>query len=317
MKSKRREMEIFNMSFLDVISCGFGAIVLLILISRSGETESEVTIDTAAVLGKTFEVEEVIKQLSTLEQQLELKIAENLGSNESNIALNASKLIELEESEAFSAQLIRERQALSETQKTLDSISLNANSAPERDTDEVGGIPVDSEFVVFVIDTSGSMGAIWPQVRSTLVNILNIHPEVRGFQILNDNGQHLVSAFTNKWIPDTDVNRRSAIRSIQRPSGASNSSPMEGLLFAIDTYAQNPREKVSIYVFGDDYSGGSYDQEVALVDNLNTFGINGNRRRAKIHAVGFLVSSQKARFSTLMREITYRNRGTFLALPTN
>ena len=31
MRRKRAEFEIFNLSFLDVISCGFGAVVLLVL----------------------------------------------------------------------------------------------------------------------------------------------------------------------------------------------------------------------------------------------------------------------------------------------
>ena len=31
-KRRRREIDIFNMSFLDVVSCGFGAIILLLVI---------------------------------------------------------------------------------------------------------------------------------------------------------------------------------------------------------------------------------------------------------------------------------------------
>jgi len=36
-KKKRREVEIFNLSFLDVVSCGFGAIILLLVIVRFSE----------------------------------------------------------------------------------------------------------------------------------------------------------------------------------------------------------------------------------------------------------------------------------------
>ena len=35
---RRRSLEIFSLSFLDVISCGFGAIVLLLLITKTGTT---------------------------------------------------------------------------------------------------------------------------------------------------------------------------------------------------------------------------------------------------------------------------------------
>ena len=37
MKRRRRSIEVFNLSFLDVISCGFGAIVLLLVIMKISE----------------------------------------------------------------------------------------------------------------------------------------------------------------------------------------------------------------------------------------------------------------------------------------
>ncbi|MDH3889180.1 MAG: VWA domain-containing protein, partial [Gammaproteobacteria bacterium] len=36
-KRKRRDVDIFNMSFLDVVSCGFGAIILLLVIVKVSE----------------------------------------------------------------------------------------------------------------------------------------------------------------------------------------------------------------------------------------------------------------------------------------
>ena len=38
MRRKARDFEVFSLSFLDVISCGFGAVVLLVLISPFGES---------------------------------------------------------------------------------------------------------------------------------------------------------------------------------------------------------------------------------------------------------------------------------------
>ena len=37
MRKGRREIEVFSLSFLDVVSCGFGAIILLLVISRFSE----------------------------------------------------------------------------------------------------------------------------------------------------------------------------------------------------------------------------------------------------------------------------------------
>ena len=37
MKRKQRDTEIFSLSFLDVICCGFGAIILLLVLSEFGQ----------------------------------------------------------------------------------------------------------------------------------------------------------------------------------------------------------------------------------------------------------------------------------------
>ena len=34
---KRRQAQVFNLSFLDVVSCGFGAIILLLVLTKSSE----------------------------------------------------------------------------------------------------------------------------------------------------------------------------------------------------------------------------------------------------------------------------------------
>ena len=38
MSKRRRQFEVFSLYFLDVISCGFGAIILLLVISKFSET---------------------------------------------------------------------------------------------------------------------------------------------------------------------------------------------------------------------------------------------------------------------------------------
>ncbi|MCY4154261.1 MAG: VWA domain-containing protein, partial [Gammaproteobacteria bacterium] len=38
MRKKRRENEAFSISFLDVITCGFGAIILLLMIAKTGDS---------------------------------------------------------------------------------------------------------------------------------------------------------------------------------------------------------------------------------------------------------------------------------------
>jgi len=65
MKRRSRALEIFSLSFLDVISCGFGAVVLLVLISDSAEfAASADEAGTASMMGEVLEGEKTIDSLS-------------------------------------------------------------------------------------------------------------------------------------------------------------------------------------------------------------------------------------------------------------
>jgi len=172
---------------------------------------------------------------------------------------------------------------------------------------------VDSDYVIFVIDTSGSMLAIWDRVSREILNVLRIHPQVKGFQILNDQGRSLISGYSGRWIPDAPFRRKSVMKAFSNWRSASNSSPVEGIKTALRQY-KKPGQSIAIYVFGDDYTGASYDHAVADITRMNTRQKNG-QRLAKIHAVGFISPSTTGRFAILMRELTKRNDGTFLALP--
>ena len=65
---------------------------------------------------------------------------------------------------------------------------------PAKKNQLVGGIPADSDYIIFVIDTSGSMqSAAWPESSGIeMLNILDVYPEVKGIQVLNDMGQYHV-----------------------------------------------------------------------------------------------------------------------------
>jgi hypothetical protein len=200
--------------------------------------------------------------------------------------------------------------SLRETQRA----SITTGEAETRD-EEVGGIPVDSDYVVFIIDTSGSMQSIWSRVTREVENVIRIHPRIKGFQILNDNGAHLISGYSGRWIPDTKARRDSVIRLFRNWKSASNSSPVEGLEVALKRYV-NPNQKVSIYIFGDDYTGSTYDSVIRTLKQANTNRITGEPL-ARVHAIGFLSPTSNGRFETLMREVTRQNNGTFIALPIN
>jgi hypothetical protein len=189
------------------------------------------------------------------------------------------------------------------------------------DDDAVAGIPVDSEYIIFIIDTSGSMQQYnWDRVQRKLTETLDVYPQVKGLQIMNDNGNYMFSQYAGKWIPDTP-GRREAIKNTMRLwRPFSDSNPVDGIIYAISTY-WSPDKKISIYVFGDEFSGRSVENVVRQVDAVNRVDADGNRM-VRIHAVGFPflfrgsgdIPPTAHKFSQLMRVLCERNGGTFVAL---
>ena len=315
MKLRKKEFDVFNLSFLDVISCGFGAVIILVLISKPN--------DDVSVTGKD-EVNDLLKTVITLENtvsKVKQSIAEQLSksnqlANEKQRLDSASTKLDkkIQQQQQKQASLADDLDGLALVESTLKRAAIPTPTTTNTDRDdEVGGIPVDSDYVIFIVDTSGSMKQIWGRVSSEIINVLNIHPEVKGFQILNDMGSSLVSGYDGKWMTDTPGRRKSAIKLFSTWGELSNSSPVEGVQTALRKYAK-PNITTSIYVFGDDYTGSSYDPIIAKITRQNTLSSTG-KKLAKIHGIGFISAGTTDRFGILMRELTKQNGGTFLALP--
>jgi hypothetical protein len=188
----------------------------------------------------------------------------------------------------------------------------------------VGGIPVDSEYVVFVIDTSGSMQRFaWPALLRKMDQILDVYPKVKGLQVMNDEGEYMFGTYAGKWIPDTPGRRRAVIQRLATWNVYSNSSPVEGIEAAIRQLAKGDL-KISIYVLGDEFTGSSVEGVLKAVDYMNRRDSAG-ARRVRIHGVGFPTLFTQAgqveypetttvRFAVLMRALCERNGGAFVGL---
>ena len=160
-------------------------------------------------------------------------------------------------------KLARAMQQLTEEMQRL------LKQQPEKIDSSVGGIPVDSEYIIFIIDTSGSMQRnAWGLVQKKLAETLRVYPKVKGIQVMNDMGVYMFSQYAGKWIPDTPGRRRAIISNLTTWRSFSNSSPVEGITAAIKTFYAGDK-KISLYVFGDEFSGNAIQPVIEEVDRIN------------------------------------------------
>jgi hypothetical protein len=158
----------------------------------------------------------------------------------------------------------------------------------------------------------------WPLVRKKMKEILDIYPKVKGVQVLNDMGDYMFSQYAGNWIPDSTARRRAILDRLSSWAPFSNSSPVEGITLAIQRFYASDK-RISLYVFGDDFSGGLMQDVVNTVRSKNMAGGKGSRVR--IHTIGFPVlltqpgaGQNAARFAALMRRLAEDNNGSFVGL---
>jgi len=321
---KRRDMETFNLSFLDVVCCGFGAVILLLVITKIYEP---VTIQKSQ--------EELQKLIVTLEQELNLiqgestvlnqtltEVREQLSENDEQKNRLTGDLSELQGEFTASKALADEKTAemnglLSAKQSMTEIMRRLLKDYRPKDETTVGGIPVDSEYIIFVIDTSGSMTqGPWNLVIQKITETLAVYPKLKGIQVLNDEGEYMFSSYAGRWIPDSPSIRKNITSRLQYWNPYSDSSPVEGITEAINTFYDRDK-KISIYVFGDDFPRGSVEAVCRYVARINKADRFGNRL-VRIHGIGFptqIGTANGAKFAHLMRKLSEQNGGTFVALP--
>jgi hypothetical protein len=328
MKIRQKVIEPASMAFLSVITCCFGAIILLLVITTSRNSENEedpgdpripeislkqrqIFSMKAATLGQAEELDKSLRMLEKLNlekdavtQKVQRLASQNRFIDEHN-----------KERKTSIQKLLVAQQNLTDEMKRL------YRELDQKETNLVGGIPIDSEYIIFIIDTSGSMFRYaWPKVIAQIEDTLRVYPKVKGVQIMNDMGVYMFPSFRGKWIPDSPARRRAINDRLKTWNAFSNSSPAEGITEAIQTFNAEDK-KISIYVYGDEFTGDSIRHVVDYVDKINHSDTPGGNL-VRIHAIGFPVQfAQPAqlqhtgiRFATLMRELTRKNGGTFVGL---
>ncbi|MFK8015752.1 MAG: VWA domain-containing protein [Gammaproteobacteria bacterium] len=330
MSRRRREIEGQSLSFLDCIACGFGAIILLLVIVKTTEPvvlEASTVDYTGRIQKLQDELFELRGEITTYNRELQSEVKQ-LSQDKQRLARLSGDLSDIEGAFKASKQdssianivegrLSSARQSLTEEMKRLEV----PKRKRELNNSLVAGIPVDSEYIVFIIDTSGSMFNYgWDMVVRKVEETLNVYPSVKGIQVMNDMGNYMFSRYRERWIPDSPARRKAIVDRLRNWQSFSNSSPVEGITKAITSF-YSPDKKISLYVFGDEFTGGSIQRVVDQVDRINRRDSKG-KRLVRIHGVGFPNMFQQSprlhvtgiRFATLMRILCERNEGTFVAL---
>ena len=326
-KRKNRETETFSLSFLDAVTCAFGAVILLLVLTKIYEPQTierskeELAGLIAALQAELFELRGdtavLNREMLTVDEQLSESnqaVARLRGDVSDVRGKFAASQDNAEIDSELRGNLVAARQSLTEEMRRL-----LINFDPDENDTTVGGIPVDSEYIIFVIDTSGSMfQGPWRLVLRKINETLSVYPSIKGIQVLNDEGRYMFSSYAGKWIPDSPAARKNIISRLASWNPYSDSSPVEGIAEAINTFYE-PGKPISIFVFGDDFPRGQVEGVARFVDSVNKTDAEGNRL-VRIHGVGFPTQLAGGRtrnaqqFANLMRTLCERNGGSFVAL---
>jgi hypothetical protein len=323
---RRRSVEVFSLSFLDCICCGFGAIILLLVLTehaRPARIEaSRVNLHAQirnlqqqlyVIRGESDDLERQLQGRADLLQRERQKLQRLSGDLDSiQGQYNASKQ-DAAVTNTIETELVSAREKLtSEMMRVL-------KDHPNRPvTEAIAGIPIDSEYVIFIIDTSSSMTANHWDVNLAIIDeILGIYPHVKGLQVMNDQGTYMFNGTKGRWLEDTPEQRAEIRMRAKHWHAFSQSNPVPGMEEAIRSY-WSPDRRVSAFVLGDEFTGDSIQAALDAIGNLNKPDANG-RRPIRIHAIGFpegpgMAPFTNIRFSALMRLVTEQNNGTFVGL---
>lgn len=331
---RRRSTHTFSMSFLDCICCGFGAIILIFVLTIGSREKEKMEVllqlqrELAAQLAEMAKLRSAEEEMKRVERQVTDLVVESRRTNAETRALLDDMDNQVQRQKAGLQALLADiddlKKELAARQKKPE-IKLLPDIKPTP-----VGLPTESNYIAIVIDTSGSMrdpnhGGLWPIVIRKVDEVLDSYPALEGFQLIDGDGRFILGrrgAGTEGWIADTPDLRDTIKRSLRRYNQDSISNPVPGIFNALRFLydKDNPKMKMGIYVFGDEFIETA-DPVIRRLDELNPADENGNRK-VVINAIGFpttirytfSMGNTGLKFANLMRTVTYQHGGAFIAL---
>lgn len=233
---KRRETEVFSLSFLDCICCGFGAILLIFILTVTSKSNVDKSIvdgvreQVAKLRGNNEDRKKELDRISKIiaAHQLELQdLQTKTTSNRQKISERRKELLLALQQAALMKdavnRMLREKKAMPTTDAPTPI------PIPEVDRRQyLTGVKLTGEFVVFLVRTSGSMldetidaaasrledsdekkreAPKWKRVIHSLEWFLaNLDPETQHFQILffNEETTPVIPTRGDEWFSTKD-----------------------------------------------------------------------------------------------------------------
>ncbi len=330
---RRRVAQTFSLSFLDVICCGFGAIILIFVLtigSREKEKIEHLISLRRVLAAQLAELAQLKSSKDDLDrsQKLAVLVTDARKSNETVHAMLADLEQQLQNEKSGQKALLVD---LDELQREIASRQKKpeVKLLPEVKPTPVG-LPVGSNYIAIIIDTSGSMrdpnhGGLWPIVIRKIDEVLDVYPQLDGVQLLDGDGRFILGrrgTGTEAWLADSAEMRDRIKRTLRRYNQDSISNPVPGIYNALRFLydKENASMRMGIYVFGDEFVEVA-DPVIRRLDELNPADENG-QRKVVINAIGFpttirytfSMGNTGLKFANLMRTVTYQHGGAFIAL---
>jgi len=327
---RRRPTQVFSLAFLDCICCGFGAIILIFVLSVSTQDKAKeemlaslrrILADRVAALARLHSTKEDLDQSNARITNL---VVDARLKNDSIHALIDELEGQLQNEKRGQKALLVDidelKKEIAARQKKPEMLLPNVKPLPI-------GVPVGSNYIVFIIDTSGSMrdpntDGLWGIAIRKIDEVLDVYPSVDGIQVLDADGRFVLGNNRSGWLSDTTETRDLIKRTLRHYNQETISSPVPGMLRAMRTLYEpaNDKMRMGIYVFGDEFIDVA-DPVIKRLDELNPADEKGNRR-VTINAIGFPTTIQYQfsmgntglKFANLMRTVCYEHGGAFIAL---
>jgi len=328
---RRRSIPVFSLSFLDCICCGFGAIILLFVLTMGSQTRviQELRLRLQNIMAQ---------QLATLAQFRQDR--EELQRTQTRATQSVTALEERDTLKTMLAQLEQQIQYQQAGRQDLlvkvDELKKDVAARQKKPEVELTvppapiGLPATSNYVAFVIDSSGSMREpnserIWPIVLRKFDEVLDAYPQVQGIQFLDADGRFIMGGRSaeQQWLPDSPEARNAIKRALYNYEEYSNSNPVPGIVRALRTLLDrdNADMRMTIFILGDEFTGTA-DAVLKRLEELNPRDKDG-KRKVVINAIGFptavrmgfSMGNTGVKYANLMREVTFQHGGAFIALP--